>query len=145
MPFYGSVLRSLSRNRAIASGAGFLLARAAFKGNVFAQLASLWLGSEYLEQRKQDNARAAARLAAIQVGKNDPACRDPQSAECLDHAKSAAIAAGVSAMRGPGFLRKLGCYLFAVGTIATAVHGDLGPAAINAALFVACAWPWFRG
>ena len=95
---YSAFLRTLSRNKALASAGGFLLGRAAIGGNLFAQLASLWTIGQY-QDAKADKARAAARLAAVQTGKTDPACADPNSPECIDHAKAAAVQAGVNAMR----------------------------------------------
>ncbi|HUI12990.1 MAG TPA: hypothetical protein VL048_05915 [Xanthobacteraceae bacterium] len=95
---YSAFLRALSRNKALASAGGFLLGRAAIGGNLFAQLASLWTIGQY-QDAKADKARAAARLAAVQTGKTDPACADPNSPECIDHAKAAAVQAGVNAMR----------------------------------------------
>lgn len=97
---YGSFLRTLARNRTLARTGGFLLGHAAVGGNLFAQLASLWTIGKY-QEAKQDNAAMAARLAAIQTGKTDPACTDPNSPECIDHAKVAAIEAGRAALRGP--------------------------------------------
>lgn len=140
---YSPFLRTLARNRTLAAGGGFLLARAALAGNLFAQLGALWTLGAY-QEAKQDKATMAARLAAIQVGKTDPACRDPRSPKCLDHAKAAAVQAGTAAMSKPGKLRKVGAWLFVAGALACFAAGDGSSAAINAGLCIACAWPWIR-
>ena len=141
---WGSINRLAKANPTLARGGGFLvgyLAASPLK-HPFMALAALATGGEYLRRKREAEAMDAARNAALMVGKTDPACRDPKSADCLDHARAAAVNAGAAALHKGGMLRKVGTFLFAVVTITTLVHGELVNAAISAGLCIACAWPY---
>ena len=97
-----SINKLAKANPTLARAGGFLLgylAASPFK-HPFAALTTLGLFGEYFRQKKIDTAEQAARDAAIEVGKTDPACRNLSSPTCVAHAKAAAIAAGEAAM-GP--------------------------------------------
>jgi hypothetical protein len=142
---WNTINRVAATHKGIARAGGFLmgyLAASPLK-HPFMALAALASGGEYLRRKREAEAMDAARNAALIVGETDPACRDPKSADCLDHARAAAVNAGTAVLhRGGGMLRKLGAFLFAVVTITTLVHGELVNAAISAGLCVACAWPY---
>ena len=140
---YSAFLRTLSRNKALARTGGFLLGRAAVSGNLFAQLASLWLGAQWLEQRKLAAAKQAASDAAI-ADYQDCRQNGGDDVTCKEESKAAAVQAGTAAMRKPGKLRMIGAFVFGAGALACLAHGDLMDAAINAGLCILCAWPWLR-
>jgi hypothetical protein len=81
----------LKRHPMLSGTGGAALGWSAASGNVWAILASLGIVGARMDEKASD----AARAAAVQVGKTDPACvQDITSPECIDHAKRAAIAAG---------------------------------------------------
>jgi hypothetical protein len=140
---YSAFLRTLSRNKTLASTGGFLLGRAALSGNLFAQLASLWLGAQWVEQRKLAAAKQAASDAAI-AGYQDCRQNGGDDVTCKEESKTAAVQAGTAAMSKGGMLRKIGAFVFGAGALATLAHGEFVNAAINAGLCLLCAWPWLR-
>lgn len=97
---FSALNRLAKSNPTLARGGGYLLGYLAASPlrHPFAALAALSIGGEYLKRKREAAAMTAARLAAITTAKMDPACRDPRSAECLDHARANAVRAGMSAM-----------------------------------------------
>jgi hypothetical protein len=93
----------LKRHPVLSSAGGFALGWSAMAGNLWAILASLGAVAAY----RDEQATEAARAAAIECGKTDPACvQDIQSPECIDHAKAAAVAAGLK-QRKQGTMQKI--------------------------------------
>jgi len=87
------MIRGLIKRHPVLSGVGgFALGWSAMKGNLWAMLASLGAVGAW----RDDQAIDAARAAAVECGKTDPACvQEITSPECIDHVKAAAVAAGL--------------------------------------------------
>ena len=144
----GYALNRLAKGHKVAASAGGALlgymAASPFR-HPFAALAALGIGSEYLERKKEANAMAEARKAALMTGTVDKACRaDPHSAECVEHVKTAAVASGQAAMRRGGMLRVMLAWLFGIAVLANAAHGDWSNAVLCAVLFLIAARPYLR-
>jgi hypothetical protein len=89
-------LKLFQRHPIIGNIASFLMARAAFRGNWFAQAGTLAIFAAALDKRKQDQATEAARDAAMNFARDkcgtDIYCL--KSPDTIEGAKEAAIAAG---------------------------------------------------
>jgi len=87
------MIRGLIKRHPVLSGAGgFALGWSAMAGNLWAMLASLASVAAWRDSQAID----AARAAAVECAKTDPACiQDTTSPDCIDHVKAAAVTAGL--------------------------------------------------
>lgn len=100
------VNRALMDHPALTSAGGAVMGYAAASGNPWAILGCLASVGAYLQARKLAKAQEAARAAAIETAKHDPACvGDLHSPACIAAAKTAAIAAGQAVMQPPAVWR----------------------------------------
>jgi hypothetical protein len=114
--------KAMKDHPVITTAAGATIGYSAASGNPWMILAALGSWAAYLQASKMTKAREAARLAAIETGTHDPNCiADLSSPECIQHAKSAAIAAGLAVMSGHGELAFVKKVLIVLGALALLV------------------------
>lgn len=89
-------LAALKRHPVLGNIGSFLMTRAAFNGDPWAQLGVLAIFGSWLDKRKLDRAKQAASDAA----EASAAACTKEPAECVADAKQAAIKAGTAYMRG---------------------------------------------
>jgi hypothetical protein len=94
----GGYVRNAMSHPAVGAGAGFLIGWHALSGSLFGALLAAGTIGTYSQACKMQQAKDAARAAAIASAQ---ACGDPNDPKCKAGAIMAAIAAGKAAMAPP--------------------------------------------
>jgi hypothetical protein len=96
----GGYIKQTMSHPVVAAGAGGLIGYHAMSGSLFGGLLMAGTVGAFLQARKMQAAKEAARLAAIATGQT---C-DPTDPACIAKAKAAAITAGQAVLARHGVL-----------------------------------------
>jgi len=119
--------KAMKDHPVITTAAGATIGYGAASGNPWMMLLALGSWGAYLSAKRMAAAKEAARAAAIETARTDPACADPTSPNCIARAKASAIAAGQRVMAGEGELglpKKVLAWL-AIAAVLVVIFGHL--------------------